>query len=101
MNYVNVDPKALCEDLQMRVVEITYDKNDGEPQTMRCTLVKSLLPEKRDPLKVQEFHEFQEKSLNPTGDPRSQVITVWDIDNHGWRSFRIDRIRSAQMTNVN
>jgi hypothetical protein len=94
MSYIDIHPKTFCEDLQQHVAEVIFTKLDGETRTMRCTLMKEYLPASRDPAKVQAFHEQQERTLGGT------TITVWDVDARGWRSFRADRVISAQITNV-
>ena len=99
--FIDVNPKQLLEDLRYNVIEVIFETKEGTQQTMRCTLVKSLMPDNRDPEKIQQFHNQNEAVLNPEKDLRVAVVTVWDIDKRGWRSFRTDKLISAQLLNVN
>ena len=99
-SFIDINPKQLLEDLKYNVIEVLFENNDGTQRTMRCTLVKNYFPETRDPTKIQQFHEANKNALTGN-DPYIEVVTAWDIDAHGWRSFRTDRIISAQMLNVN
>src|ERR1700722_3059495 len=95
--YIHVDHKSVYEDLTNTVIEIMYDDSNNQPHTARLTLIRSLIPENTNPQQVQAFHESQTRVLNPESNPKQEVITAYDIDSHGWRSFRVDRVRSAQM----
>lgn len=77
--------KILLEDLKRGVVEVQFTKVDGTPRIMRCTLMPQLLPPNHNPM---EEHEFHVKNPN--------VIAVWDTQNKGWRSFRVDSIEYTQ-----
>jgi hypothetical protein len=70
------------------VVEVTFTKTDGTNRTMRCSLDPKFLPEsyKQDQEKEIEFHQE-----NPN------VITAWDVQKGGWRSFRIDSVQYLQI----
>jgi hypothetical protein len=63
--------------LQENILTVTFIKKDGTERTMRCTLQESYLPT----TKVR-------KKENAT------VLSVWDLDKLGWRSFRVDSIKT-------
>ena len=69
------------EILRENVCEVQFTKADGSLRTMRCTLMPDSLP----PSKPAE------------GKPRAEnldVVPVWDVEAEGWRSFRIDSVKS-------
>lgn len=66
------------------VPTITFTKKDGTERIMKCTLRPDLLP-------VQEIVEGKE--------PRKQndsIMSVFDIDANGWRSFTIRNVRRVE-----
>ena len=66
----------------------SFDKVDGSPRVMRCTLDPKLLP-KTYLNEEKEEKEFHAKNEN--------VIAAWDVQKGGWRSFRIDSIKYVQI----
>ena len=73
---------VIKETLKDCVATITFEKADGSMREMRCTLKPSYLPT---------------QVLVEGATPRKEnldVLAVWDIDVGGWRSFRIDSIKS-------
>jgi hypothetical protein len=79
---------ALLNDLRQNVVEIHFTKANGEDRVMRCTLLPGKLP----PQYVNE--EKEERDFHAKN---QDTIAVWDIQKGGWRSFRIDSVRYAQI----
>jgi hypothetical protein len=71
------------EDLRTRlsteVATVTFTKKNGEKRVMICTTKQDLLPGEPS------------KFAGPVSD---SVVTVWDIESDGWRSFRFDSISS-------
>lgn len=85
----------IVKSLREYVIEVHFDKVDGSPRVMRCTLRPDLLPpsyrEKLSEQKEeQEFHE-----ANP------DVVAAWDVQKAGWRSFRVENIKYIQNVNEN
>lgn len=82
----NLPAEELKESLQAILrkgeCEVIFRKNDGSEREMVCTLHPRYLP-------VMEEGSGTKKPPNP------QVIAVWDIENEGWRSFRVDSIISG------
>ena len=77
---------ALAEMLRGGRLEVCFTKKDGNNRVMNCTLQESFLP----PL-MEDFETVTKD--NPS------VLAVWDIDNNGWRSFRLDSITSVRIVN--
>tara|TARA_B110000495_G_scaffold117651_1_gene102112 strand:- start:3317 stop:3553 length:237 start_codon:yes stop_codon:yes gene_type:complete len=73
----------LVEGLKRNLVKVVFMKVNGDLREMNCTLHESILPEST----ITET----EKKIN------LDTISVWDIDNSGWRSFRIDSIKQFKM----
>lgn len=60
---------------------IEFTKSNGEVRKMLCTRLQDKLPAVPDlPL------------------PHHNHLTVWDLDNQGWRSFRYDSIKSIKFS---
>ena len=74
---------TLVEGLKRNLVKVVFMKVNGDLREMNCTLHESILPEST----ITET----EKKIN------LDTISVWDIDNSGWRSFRIDSIKQFKM----
>jgi hypothetical protein len=70
---------TLLEILNAREANIKFRKLNGDLRTMRCTLKADLLPS--------TIAEALDKTNRP-----SDLITVYDLDMNGWRSFHIDSI---------
>ena len=61
---------------------VKFIKNDGSVREMICTLLESLaIP-----------YEKKTDKQKPEND---EVLAVWDVEKHAWRSFRLDSIISA------
>ena len=61
------------------IINVQFTKKDGSLRDMRCSLEEKYLP----PL-------MGDSEIVTKDNP--EVLAVWDIDSHGWRSFRIDSI---------
>jgi hypothetical protein len=71
--------------LKNNICVVVFTKKDGTERSMRCTLQEGVIPEatKEDPLSQKKI-----RSLN------EEVIPVWDTEKNGWRSFRVDSVKS-------
>ena len=69
--------------LSESIVEILFVKRDGSERLLKGTLIPSYLPEQ-----VQT-----KEDVNTIGN--ENLLSVWDTENDGWRSFRIDSIIST------
>ena len=75
--------ETLVEGLKNNLVKVVFTKVNGDERTMNCTLHDSILPEPT----ITET----EKKVN------QDAISVWDTDNDGWRSFRVDSIKEFKI----
>lgn len=100
MGFIKFDTNEFCRNLQSGVGEVIFQKLDGEIRKMKCTLAQDRLPANRDVKKIDEMHRQNHEYLNIGVNPPIDTITVWDLDANGWRSFRADRVISAQYLNV-
>ena len=69
--------------LRTGVMNVTFEKVDGTMRTMQCTLLPQYLPEQ---------YRGSAPMLTET---TPLTISVWDVENSGWRSFRLDSIRNV------
>lgn len=67
--------------LESGIVNVKFTKTNGTEREMKCTLLKEIV-------KPHEKKTDREKKIN------ENIISVWDIDKEGWRSFRYDSIIS-------
>ena len=72
-----MDIEQLRTLLSTNVASVTFTKKNGEKRVMVCTTKQDLLPGEPS------------KFAGPVSD---SVLTVWDIENDGWRSFRFDTV---------
>lgn len=78
----------LMSDLKLHTCEVRFTKVNGEKRVMHCTLRSDLLPPATNTAKLEEEHEKH----RDTG-----TLAVWDLQNNGWRSFRVDSVEYAQI----
>jgi len=78
----------LLKDLKENVASVIFTKVNGEDREMRCSLMPRLLPPNTDVKYLDEEHKKTENL---------DVIVCWDLMNGGWRSFRIDSVKSFQL----
>lgn len=71
--------------LRASIATVIFEKVDGTERKMRCTLQESFLPAQT----VDATKETKKDNEN--------TLAVWDLDNGGWRSFRIDSIKSITL----
>lgn len=80
----------LLNDLRLHTCEVRFTKVNGEKRSMHCTLQPNLLPPMTEE-KVAQLADEHDKHRD------SGVLAVWDLQNNGWRSFRIDSVEYAQI----
>lgn len=73
--------KLLLDALRTNTAEIVFTKKDGTERKMLCTLQEWVIPKEHAP---------KGTGATKTGD----VISVYDVENKGWRSFRFDSLKS-------
>jgi hypothetical protein len=74
--------------LEQNVLTVDFTKLDGDKRVMTCTLREDMKPAatKTDPL--------SQKKVRETSDA---VVSVWDVNAQGWRSFRYDRVNAVDI----
>jgi hypothetical protein len=72
----------LRDSLQKGVVTVTFTKKDGSERVMKCTLSENYITQK-------DLPKGNTKTSN------IETIAVYDVDVLGWRSFRLDSIKSV------
>jgi hypothetical protein len=80
------------EDLKMQldqnVLVVDFTKLNGDKRIMTCTLREDMKPAatKVDPMSTKKVREISDA-----------VVSVWDVNAKGWRSFRYDRINAVDV----
>ena len=85
----NYNRENIIKDLKQSVSEVTFTKVNGERRIMRCTLDLRYLP----PITKEQLEHLDEQQQKPEN---QDVIAVWDLQNGGWRSFRVDSVEYMQ-----
>jgi len=70
--------------LKNDVLEVVFIKTDGSVREMKCTL-------------QEKFVEAYDKKTDKVKPESDNVISVWDLDNNGWRSFKLDSIQTVSV----
>lgn len=71
--------------LKTYTANVTFTKVDGSERVMKCTLNETLIPQ-----------STEEKKTNRVKAENDNVLAVWDLESEGWRSFKIDSVKSVQ-----
>ena len=87
-----IDKSELKNNLTKSVANITFNKTDGTVRHLLCTLMAEYLPEQ---IPIEENVRHVPRKEN------DGVLAVWDLDNKGWRSFRLDSITNINYIGVN
>ena len=77
---------GLIDMLRSNVVVVTFTKVNGEERVMTCTLRSEHIP--NAPTTNGEVVIKETKN---------DTISVWDINANGWRSFRVENVKSISM----
>jgi len=64
---------------KLHIVTVTFTKKNGDKRIMHCTTISDYLP-----------------TISTYSVPSDSTVTVWDLDNAAWRSFRYDSIISIE-----
>ena len=78
-----IERNTLEQQLKENIMEVTFNKINGDKRIMSCTLSKSVLPPatKKDPITQEKIRKINE-----------EVMSVWDTNANGFRSFRMANI---------
>jgi len=74
--------------LEQNVVTVDFLKLDGDKRVMTCTLREDIKPA------ATKTDAMSQKKVREVSDA---VVSVWDVNAKGWRSFRYDRINSVNI----
>ena len=78
-----MDRNVIQQALKENVVEVTFTKINGDERVMSCTLNSKLLP---PATKDATMSQKKIRELN------EEVLSVWDVNAQGWRSFRVANV---------
>lgn len=82
------DREILINDLRLHTCKIHFTKVNGQKRIMICTLLPEHLPANTNRDALNEAHQKPENK---------DSIAVWDLENGGWRSFRVDTVEYAEI----
>lgn len=77
----------LKEQLKDGIVTVVFEKVDGTIREMQCTLNKDYMPAQ---LLTEEQNAAKVRTEN------DDVLSVWDTQNNGWRSFRVSNVKEIR-----
>lgn len=89
--------------LKEHLVEVTFTKVNGNLRIMNCTLRPDYIVEdtKSPSIEFTPGYDYPDIELvEPKLSSRKKtegVLSVWDIDNSGWRSFRLDSVETYKV----
>ena len=74
--------------LRQNVLVVDFTKLNGDKRVMTCTLREDMKPPatKNDTMSQKKVRELND-----------EVVSVWDVNAKGWRSFRYARINSVEI----
>ncbi len=88
---LQITKEELVEKLQTESVSVTFTKADGSERIMLCTKMVSKIPEAQHP-KTEKVVKLDENGNVIETD----LITVYDLEKEGWRSFNFSKVKSIQ-----
>lgn len=77
----------VLDQLRSNVLQVTFNKVNGEQRVMPCTLQTDYMPE----LSESKVNQVEDFSVNKS------VIRAFAIDKQSWRSFRVDNITAIEV----
>jgi len=78
----------LRNQLTQNVMVVDFTKLNGDKRVMTCTLREDIKP---------PASKTDTMSLKKVRDVTEAVVSVWDVNAKGWRSFRYDRVNSVEI----
>jgi hypothetical protein len=98
-NFMKLNETEILNELRKAVLEILFEKVDGTNRLMKCTLQPSYF-NKPIPTESERQDRANFLAQGETEPQKVRVIHVWDVDQSGWRSIRLDKIISIQLTSA-
>ena len=82
-----IERDELERKLRTQLMEVTFNKVNGDQRVMTCTLSKDVMPpaDKKDPMTQEKVRKINE-----------QVMSVWDTNANGFRRFRMANITEVK-----
>ena len=74
--------------LEQNALVVDFTKLNGDKRVMTCTLREDMKP------RATKDDAMSQKKVREVSDA---VVSVWDVNAKGWRSFRYDRINSVNI----
>ena len=81
LDMISKERADLRNQLQKEILEVTFTKVNGDKRIMNCTLIEGVAPSN-----INLNKDVPERKVN------EEVLSVWDIDAKGWRSFRVKNV---------
>ena len=75
-----MDISEIRDTLRSNIVVLSFKKKDGSIREMVCTTMDEYIP-----------------PVSGNSVPNDSLVTVWDLENEGWRSFRYESVISANV----
>ena len=74
--------------LEQNVLTVDFTKLNGDKRVMTCTLREDMKPPatKTDAMSQKKVREVS-----------NEVVSVWDVNAKGWRSFRYERVNAVDI----
>lgn len=82
LDMISVERADLRNQLQKEILEVTFTKINGDKRTMNCTLIEG----------IARYNTIEKKKDVPERKVNEEVLSVWDVDANGWRSFRVNNV---------
>jgi len=74
--------------LEQNVIVVDFTKLNGDKRVMTCTLREDMKP------RATKDDTMSQKAVREVSDA---VVSVWDVNAKGWRSFRYDRVNAVDI----
>ena len=74
--------------LEQNVLTVDFTKLNGDKRVMTCTLREDMKP------RATKDDAMSQKAVREVSDA---VVSVWDVNAKGWRSFRYDRVNAVNI----
>jgi hypothetical protein len=74
--------------LEQNVLTVDFTKLNGDKRVMTCTLREDIKP------RANKTDALSQKKVREVSDA---VVSVWDVNAKGWRSFRYERINAVDV----
>ena len=85
-----MEKSEMKELLKSNICEVVFTKVDGTERTMRATLKPDVITFMEDTLAVKKEDDTPKR----TRKANDNVVSCYDIEKAGWRSFKVDSVKS-------